>query len=242
MKMPFFTLSFKIPTIKHLLTLMVFMAISIVSAHAQNVIRYVKPAAAGLGDGTSWANASGDLQAMIDGQGVTEVWVAAGTYKPIHPADNLSTNNRDKAFVMKANVKIYGGFPATGSPLMSDRNLETYTSLLSGDLDNNDTISTKDAYHVLIAAGNVGSAILEGFTISGGNANVVDKTSADTLQGRTLLVNNKAIVTNHGGGITIFDSSPVLSHIKVTGNSAALLGGGMCLTSSSPTISFSEIS
>jgi len=241
MKMPFFTLNFKIPKIKYLLTLMVFTAISIASADAQNVIRYVKPAAAGLGDGTSWANASGDLQAMIDGQGVTEVWVAAGTYKPVRPADNISINNRDKAFVMKSNVKIYGGFPATGSPQMSDRNLETYTSLLSGDLDNNDTISIKDAYHVLIAAGNVGSAILEGFTISGGYAYVFDKTSADTLSDRSLLVNGKAILTNQGGGVAIFDASPVLRYIKVIGNSA-LLGGGISLTSSSAIISFSEIS
>lgn len=237
MKMPFFTLNFKIPKIKHLLTLMVFTAIPIVSAHAQNVIRYVKPAAAGLGDGTSWANACSDLQAMIDGPGVTEVWVAAGTYKPIHPANNSSATdpgNRDNAFVMKADVKVYGGFPATGSPVMEDRNPATYVSLLSGDLDNNGAISDDDAHHVVIAAGDVGTALLDGFTISGGNA-------TDNVSNRTILVNNKGVLSNRAGGITIFESSPALSHIKVNGNKA-LNGGGINIIKGNPTISFAEIS
>ncbi len=237
MKMPFFTLNFKIPKIKYLLTLMVFTAISIASADAQNVIRYVKPAAAGLGDGTSWANASGDLQAMIDGQGVTEVWVAAGTSKPIHPANNISASdpgNRDNAFVMKVNVKVYGGFPATGSPLMTDRNPATYFSLLSGDLDNNGAISDNDAHHVVIAAGDVGTALLDGFTISGGNA-------TDNVSNRTILVNNKGVLSNRAGGITIFESSPALSHIKVNGNKA-LNGGGINIIKGNPPISFAEIS
>ncbi len=46
-------------------------------------VRYVKPTATGTGTGNSWANASGNLQAMIDASAVgDEVWVATGTYKP----------------------------------------------------------------------------------------------------------------------------------------------------------------
>ena len=37
----------------------------------------------GLGDGSLWANASSNLQGQIDATGVEQVWVAAGTYKPI---------------------------------------------------------------------------------------------------------------------------------------------------------------
>ena len=51
-----------------------------------NPIRYVK--AGGTGSGSSWTNASGDLQAMINASGVTEVWVAGGTFKPITNLSN----------------------------------------------------------------------------------------------------------------------------------------------------------
>src|SRR5690606_35262273 len=71
--------------------------------------RFVKAVASGTGDGSSWANASADLQKMINGTGTVEVWVASGTYKPIRPADNLSVidqENQDNAFVLKKKGKI----------------------------------------------------------------------------------------------------------------------------------------
>jgi hypothetical protein len=73
--------------------------------------RYVKEG--GTGDGTSWENASGDLQAMVDevGQGGLvgdgpnaskgTVHVAAGTYK-------------GKTFNMRQGVHVFGGYPANG--------------------------------------------------------------------------------------------------------------------------------
>ncbi|MCO6488828.1 MAG: hypothetical protein J5I98_10440, partial [Phaeodactylibacter sp.] len=39
-------------------------------------IRYVKPGGSGTADGSSWGNASGDLQAMINASGPgDQVWV-----------------------------------------------------------------------------------------------------------------------------------------------------------------------
>ncbi|MDR1601804.1 MAG: hypothetical protein LBS42_05195, partial [Tannerella sp.] len=95
------------------------------TATAEKKVRYVK--ATGTGDGSSWDNASNDLQKMInesDPNSDDEIWVFAGTYKPIHtasgwrydPNDNANNNfpaadgGRDNAFVLKAGVKIYGGF------------------------------------------------------------------------------------------------------------------------------------
>jgi hypothetical protein len=74
-------------------------------------IRYVKPVSSGLGDGSSWENASDDLQAMINASGVSQVWVAAGTYKPLRDITGNSTpsNSRTKSFRMKNGVSLFGG-------------------------------------------------------------------------------------------------------------------------------------
>ena len=78
-------------------------------------IRYVKPG--GTGDGSSWDNASGDLQRMIDELAVSnqpgEVWVAAGTYQPIGWID--TDKNYTAAFRMRDGISVYGGFAGTES-------------------------------------------------------------------------------------------------------------------------------
>lgn len=80
-------------------------------------IRYVKQTAAGAGDGSSWENASGDLQKMIDELAVSnqpgEVWVAAGTYQPIGWID--TDKNYTAAFRMRDGISVYGGFAGTES-------------------------------------------------------------------------------------------------------------------------------
>lgn len=81
-------------------------------------IRYVKPG--GTGDGSSWADASGDLQRMIDELAdnnpqnlAGEVWVAAGTYQPIGWIDN--DKNYTAAFRMRDGISVYGGFLGNGT-------------------------------------------------------------------------------------------------------------------------------
>src|SRR5690606_11417695 len=115
-----------------------------------------------------WANAADDLQKSINASGVQQVWVARGTYKPKYRGDNMSddnANDRDNAFVLKKDVKVYGGFAGTEDYLYQrDLSLTDYASILSGDLGvlNN---NADDAYHVVISAGDVGTAVLDGFTI-----------------------------------------------------------------------------
>lgn len=78
---------------------------------ASSNMRYVKQG--GTGDGTSWDNASGNLQRMIDDLADTggEVWVAAGTYEPVSylVSDKVYT----ASFRMRNGVSVYGGFNAT---------------------------------------------------------------------------------------------------------------------------------
>ena len=53
--------------------------------------RYVKPVATGTGDGATWADASADLQGMINASASgDEVWVAAGTYKPTEKLQEIT--------------------------------------------------------------------------------------------------------------------------------------------------------
>ena len=76
-------------------------------------IRYVKQG--GTGNGTSWENASGDLQRMIDEladnnpQGLPgEVWVAAGTYEP--QSQLIQGTGYSASFRMRDGISVYGGF------------------------------------------------------------------------------------------------------------------------------------
>lgn len=77
-------------------------------------IRYVRQGF--TGDGTSWENASGDIQRMIDnlaesGNGQPgEVWVAAGTYEP--QTQLITGTSYSASFRMRDGISVYGGFSA----------------------------------------------------------------------------------------------------------------------------------
>jgi hypothetical protein len=188
-----------------ILTAFLFLA---ANATAQTT-RYVKPSASGLGDGSSWANASGDLQSMINASASgDQVWVAAGVYKPTVGTD------REIAFSLKNGVAVYGGFPDTGEPDMDDRDWETYVTTLSGDIgvanDNSD-----NSFHVIFNENVDNSALLDGFTISGGNAD------------------GEVNLQSNGGGMYNQSASPGISNCKFISNSAEARGGGMYNTQSS---------
>ncbi|GHT54547.1 hypothetical protein AGMMS49982_19410 [Bacteroidia bacterium] len=195
-------------------------------------IRYVKPS--GIGTGDSWATATGDLQSAIDNAAEgDEIWVAKGTYKPNHPANDLTTissSNRDNAFVMKANVQIFGGFEGTESS-RDNRDWTTNVTTLSGDIVPDATNKhLNSAYHVVIAAGALGSACLDGFTITGGYANEI---------GGSIDVNLKSISKQNGGGVYIINSDIALANLIIDGNTAETSGAGVynwSNTEASPTL------
>lgn len=200
-------------------------------------IRYVMQTARGAGDGSSWENASDDIQGMIEKQYVKQVWVAEGKYVPRRRADDVSTvsvGDRNNAFLMKIDVKIYGGFKGTETSL-SERDLQSARrSILSGDLDNNDItvdgLSTSNrgnnAYHVVVCIGNAGEAALDGFTITGGTA----------YNDLTTQINGYDARRDEGGGIYVANSSPKINNVFIAGN-AARSGGGVYLIWSKATIS-----
>ena len=184
------------------------------------VIRYVKAGASG--NGSDWTNASGDLQAMINVSVSGDmIYVAQGTYKPIRPYFNptsSTTNPTDRlnSFVLKSGVEIFGGFPNVGNPVWGDRDWETYTTILSGDIGSSG-VMTDNCYHVIISVKNNASTILDGFTVTGGYANLYGGHE----------VNGESIYGWNGGGIHISSSSPTLSNLIFDNNTAGIDGGGI---------------
>ena len=230
----------KSKSINHILLLLILLSFSSLRTNA--TIRYVKQTATGLGNGISWANASNNLQAMIDASSPNdEVWVMAGTYKPsAYPTGSTGgTTPRDYAFILKNRVKIYGSFVGNET-LLSQRNQAIITSnqsILSGDIG---VIGDKsdNSYHVIISVNDDNSTVLDGFTITEGNAN----------SGRsvTIEVETRNLRQNFGAGMVNNNSSPFImncifinnvSVINSANEDAGLTGGGMSnLNSASPTL------
>lgn len=182
-----------------LLSLLVVLLMSAV-ADASAAVRYVKVGA--TGDGSSWLQASGSIQDMIDAsQAGDEVWIAAGTYKP----ERLLKSNKDRsyAFVLKDGVALYGGFAGhetslsnrargerpwefqsetvlsaeNGEPDVWERHLaegSSYRYTWLADGDNLEVVGTSDNYnHVLYADGVLAQpTVVSGLTLRGACANV----------------------------------------------------------------------
>ena len=182
----------------------------------------------GTHDGSSWANAFDTLQHALDSaQAGDTIWVANGIYFPTMEAGN-GTSDRDKAFVLKAGVAIYGGFAGTETSL-GERTLPSFGtpsgSVLSGDIGTLGD-SLDNCYHVVLSVGDSTDAgSLDGFTITGGNAD-----GSSTIQ-----INGETIGRNSGGGMYNNSSSPSLTNVSINNNKASY-GGGMFMNASSPSL------
>ncbi len=180
---------------------------------------YVDDDADGSNDGSSWANAYNLLQdGLDDAISGDEIWVASGMYKPTMLVDPCDL--RTATFQLINGVRIYGGFPDTGDPNWDERDPSMYETILSGDLDGNDVqgldpcdlldepTRSENSYHVLIGSRTVPNAVLDGFTITAGNAD--------------------AYPHHCGGGMyNKLGSSPTVTNCTFSGNSAADNGGGI---------------
>ena len=101
---------------------------------------------------------------------------------PVHPEPvrlpetgfNKQGIARDEAR-LKNGVTIEGGYAGCGAPDPDVRDTGTSESILSGDLASDDgpdfADNDENSYHVVSGSGTEASAILDGFTITGGNAN-----------------------------------------------------------------------
>ncbi|RPJ26487.1 MAG: glycosyl hydrolase family protein, partial [Chloroflexi bacterium] len=202
-------------------------------------IHYVNQDATGANDGSSWTDAYIDLQSALSASLYgDEIWVAAGTYTPTPGTD------RTISFTLRNGISIYGGFTGVETE-REQRDPAANVTILSGDLNGDDVDfinNGENSYHVVIGSGTDGSAVLDGFTIRGGNANGADPDDSGggmyNNDGSPTLTNaifsrNTAI---YRGAMYNENSSPALTNVIFSGNTAAYGGGMFNLTSSSPTL------
>jgi hypothetical protein len=169
----------------------------------------VRQGATGAANGRTWTDAFPDLQpaiaaALVPGNTIREIWVAQGTYKPAGPGGDRTTS-----FSLVNDVTIYGGFAGTESQL-ADRNITANLTILSGDLNGNDSPNQgnrdDNSVTVIVISNLSATAVLDGFTITAGNAPF-----------------------SSGAGLIIGDGSATFRNCTFTDNSASVQGGAVAI-------------
>lgn len=186
-------------------------------------VLYAAPAAQGSGDCLSWANACTLQTALGLAASGNEIWVQAGAYFP----GSVQTDT----FTLKSGVALYGGFAGTETT-REERDWEANPTILSGDIDHNDTdpeanfiienyaqIQSNNAYHVVTGSNTDATAILDGFIITAGQAN-----------------GGAGWPNDYGGGFFGEYSSPTLTDLIFIGNYANISGGAMLYSQSNSTL------
>ncbi len=200
---------------------------AMVSAASYGGTLYVDDNATGANNGTSWADAYLYLQDALAVAGWADtICVAQGTYRPDESAylDGLIDDDRRASFTLKMGVTLLGGFAGVGAGDPDARDVVLYPTILSGDLEGNDpaemdlglmlnAISREDnSIHVVVGTGTNNSAALDGFTITGGNANVPG-------------YDGEWVSTEYGGGLYNAPGDCIVRDCVFVANSAQAGGG-----------------
>ncbi len=218
--------------------LMVFSCLLAFTSFAEGAVFYVTESGAGAKDGSRWEDAYGEAEFSqnLNGSSVgDEFWVAAGRYRP------STTGDKTWYFVLDPGVSLYGGFAGTETS-RSQRNWRTNVTVLTGDLDFNDTV---DARGVTRKASDINAAgsgnsirvmytygqggVLDGFTVTAGNAlneeggGIMDVASSVTVRNCTFAGNYSS---QSGGGLYSRNSASAAENCVFSGNEAQW-GGGM---------------
>lgn len=207
---------------------------------------FVKTAADGGvagNSGADWANAK-TLQAAIDDANCDPIYVKGGVYKP------TTTTDVNISFAINRPLKLYGGFAGTEATLTERVFDSANVSILSGDIDSNDTNTDGNFINetwndiqgsntlslVVLSTANFSrtDTVINGFALTGGSRSglVCDgssgKNCSPTLEQLTVSGNSS---NSYGGGLYFNafsgSSSPYLSNITVSGNRTFSYGGGI---------------
>ncbi len=219
-------------TCRWLLVVVMVLVVACSGAFADRII-YVDDDATGANNGTSWTDAYTFLQdALADANSAekpVEIRVAQGVYKPDQSRNQL-LGERRASFHLINGVSLTGGYAGLAETDPNARNVGLYETILSGDL-NGDDIDVNDPCDMLLVQFNRGdnsdhvvkgsdtnaSAILDGFTITGGHLMAV---SMGPPTG--------------GAGMYIASGNPTIINCTFRGNAASQAGGGMYNIAGSP--------
>jgi hypothetical protein len=209
-------------------------------------IIYVDDDAAGANDGSSWEGACPCLQnALMGAQPGDEIRVAQGIYKPDRQlmtgrsARMVASGDRTVAFQLIGGVAIKGGYAGFNEPDPNERDISLYETVLSGDL-NGDDVEVADPCDLMneptraencysVITGSVDNCLLDGFTISGGNANGPMPTPSFMVE--------EPSEHGWGGGMHLMSSSVTINNCTFKNNAASGGGGGLfCVSGSGPAL------
>ncbi|MCP4246072.1 MAG: right-handed parallel beta-helix repeat-containing protein, partial [bacterium] len=174
-------------------------------ARAQSTL-YVDDDAPAGGDGANWATAIDDLQhalTLAAGGGISRIHIAQGTYRP-----DEAGLDRDATFQLRNGLLIRGGYGGLTAADPDARDLDTYESVLSGNLGGDGPPHSR---HVVTGSGTDSSAVLDGFTVTGGRA------KGGVIQPGSL----------SGGGMVNVSGSPTVIDCVFRDNRAEFFGGAV---------------
>jgi hypothetical protein len=211
-----------------------FHPITIRAAESENdKVLYVDTDAQGAGTGFSWTDSftslSDALSAARQQTHVNEIRVARGIYRPDQGADQTS-GDRLASFELVNDVSLMGGYAGWGQPDPDKRDPAEYETILTGDLNGDDVhvadpadllkepTRAENSYHVVKGFDFVDchhqiTAVVNGFTITGGNANAQSEWGDELSRG--------------GGLYSAYVRGPIIINCVITANSARWNGGGV---------------
>jgi hypothetical protein len=185
-------------------------------------------------DGTTWAKSFLYLQDALAVAGTgDEIRVADGTYRPDQGGGQTAAD-REATFRVGNKVVVKGGYAGYGAPNPNARDINTYPTILEGDLKSNDLwgiINRSDnSYHVVTVTD---TAKLDGLTIRNGQADGDYPSCYGAgiyVEGGQLTVSRCTIRGNtalYGGGVAARGSTVYFGNCTISGNRAYLFGGGI---------------
>lgn len=193
-------------------------------------------------NGLSWATAYADLKSVMDAAvSGTVVKVAEGTYKP------SASDDRGASFVLHNGITVQGGYAGFGTVNPNERNVLTHPTILSGNIGDEGS-AADNSYHVVYGLSTNTTAVLDGFTITGGQADGSQPSNSGGgiyLSGASPTVNNCKILVNvstYGGGAYIDGGAPAFTKCVFSDNTAVSNGGGIYISAATVVMAQCEIS